>query len=159
MVVGMTAWVLRATVLGALVVGLRVLLGIGMVNWPTQGAWMRLLCLVVIIAAGLGWGFLDGRRDRAAHPEADGGADLTIPWLKAAVAGGLASGAVSWILDLLPGFALGDNGLLFEMTAGASFIVLLIFIPALAGIALGRRLGSKDGSAAAGTHHPVATAS
>ncbi|MBF6284601.1 B-4DMT family transporter [Nocardia cyriacigeorgica] len=159
MVVGMTAWVLRATVLGALVVGLRVLLGFGMVNWPTQGAWMRLLCLVVIIGAGVGWGFLDGRRDRAAHPDADGGADLTIPWLKAAVAGGLGSGLVCWILDMVPGFMLDDNGLLFEMTAAASFIVLLIFIPGLAGIALGRRLGGKTGSAATGPHQPVAAAS
>ncbi|WP_280468115.1 B-4DMT family transporter [Nocardia cyriacigeorgica] len=155
----MTAWVLRATVLGALVVALRVLLGFGMVNWPTQGSWMRLLCLAVIIAVVVGWGFLDGRRDRAAHPDADGGADLTIPWLKAAVAGGLGSGLVSWVLDLVPRFSLGDNGLLFEMTAGASFIVLLIFIPGLAGIAIGRRVGGKNGAATAGSHQPVAAAS
>ncbi|MFE3443245.1 B-4DMT family transporter [Nocardia sp. NPDC059180] len=156
----MTAWVLRATVLGALVVALRVLLGFGMVNWPAQGSWMRLLCLVVIIGAVAGWGFLDGRRDRAAHPEGDGGSDLTIPWLTAAVAGGLGSGLVSWILDQVPNFDLGDNGLLFELTAGASFIVLLIFIPALAGIAIGRRLaGRNKGTAPAGSNQPVAAAS
>ncbi|WP_256667921.1 B-4DMT family transporter [Nocardia cyriacigeorgica] len=156
----MTAWVLRATVLGALVVALRVLLGFGMVNWPTQGAWMRLLCLVVIIGAVAGWGFLDGRRDRAAHSEGEGSSDLTILWLKAAVAGGLGSGLVSSILDMVPNVDLGDNGLLFEMTAGASFIVLLIFIPALAGIAIGRRAaGRKNGAAPAGSHQPIAAAS
>ncbi|MBH0774921.1 B-4DMT family transporter [Nocardia bovistercoris] len=142
----MISWVLRAVALGALVVGLRTALGFGMVHWPTHGAWMRLLCLVVLLAAVLAWGVLDGRRDRIAHGDPERGADLTILWLKAAVAGGLGSGAVAWILDFLPKIDLGDNGLLFELTAGASFIILLIFIPALIGVGIGRRLaGRKSG--------------
>ncbi|MGV9676730.1 B-4DMT family transporter [Nocardia sp. NPDC003482] len=142
----MNSWVLRAAVLGALTVVLRILLGFGMIQSPTHGAWMRTLCLIVLIAAALLWGLADGRGDRRAHPDPDhGGADLTMRWLKAGVVGGLGSGLVSWVLDYVPKFDLGGNGLLFELTAGASFIVLMIFIPAMAGVALGRFLVGRAG--------------
>ncbi|WP_067845764.1 B-4DMT family transporter [Nocardia lijiangensis] len=141
----MIAWVVRAVLLGALVVALRTVLGFAMVQWPTQGSWMRMLGLLVLVVVIVAWGVLDGRKDRAAHPDPERGSDLTIRWLKAGVAGGLGSGAVSWALDFLPRFDLGDNGLLFELTAGASFIVLLIFIPGLIGVGIGRMLAGRRG--------------
>lgn len=140
----MNAWVLRAVVLGALVVFLRTVLGFAMVYWPTHGAWMRILCLVVLLAANLSWGLLDGRRDRAARPDPEHGTDLTMLWLKAAAAGALGGGVLTWVLDFLPRFDLGDNGLLFELTAGASFVLLLIFVPALIGVAVGRGLAGRE---------------
>ncbi|MQY29033.1 B-4DMT family transporter [Nocardia aurantia] len=149
----MGAWVLRATAFGVLVVVLRTLLGFAMIYWPTEGSWLRILCLAVIVLAVAAWGLADGRGDRQANPDPErGGADLTVRWLKAGVAGGLGSGLVAWILDLLPKLDLGGNGLLFELTAGASFIVLLIFVPAMAGVALGRFLAGREhrtGAAAA----------
>lgn len=143
MVLTMIGWLVRATVLGALVVCLRAALGFAMVYWPTQGSWLRPLCLLVLLAAVVFWGVLDGRKDRACHPDPEHGSDLTILWLKTAVAAGLGSGAVSWLLDWLPRFDLGDNALLFELTAGASFIVLLVFIPALIGIGIGRMIADR----------------
>ncbi|WP_433192637.1 B-4DMT family transporter [Nocardia sp. CA-107356] len=140
----MNGWVLRAIVLGALVVGLRAALGFAMVYWPTQGSWMRPLCLVVLLVAIVFWGLLDGRKDREVHPDPEHGSDLTISWLETAAAAGLGSGAVSWLLDWLPKFDLGDNGLLFELTAGASFIVLLVFIPGLIGVGLGRIIADRQ---------------
>ncbi|MGN2637236.1 B-4DMT family transporter [Nocardia takedensis] len=140
----MISWVLRAVVLGALVVGLRTALGFAMVYWPTQGAWMRLLCLATLLVVIVAWGMFDGRHDRVAHPDPEHGRDLTVLWLKAAVVGGVGSGIAAWILDYLPRFDLGDNGLLFEVTAGASFIVLLIFIPALIGVGIGRLLAGRS---------------
>ncbi|WP_216902739.1 B-4DMT family transporter [Nocardia alni] len=146
----MNAWLLRAVVLGALTVVLRTLLGFGMIYWPTQGGWMRVLCLIVVIGSGVVWGLADGRSDRRANPDPErGGADLTMRWLKAAVAGGLGAGIVSWILNFVPSFDLGDNGLLFEVTAGASFIVLLIFIPSMVGVATGRYLVTREANKAA----------
>ncbi|MFE7742366.1 B-4DMT family transporter [Nocardia sp. NPDC057455] len=139
----MNAWVLRAIVLGALVVLLRAVLGFAMVYWPTHGAWMRVLALIVLVAANLYWGFLDGRKDRTAQPDPERGTDLTLRWLKAAVVAGVGSGLVAWLLDWLPNFDLGDNGLLFELTAAAAFIVLLIFIFALIGIGIGRALADR----------------
>ncbi|MFB8007284.1 B-4DMT family transporter [Nocardia sp. NPDC056000] len=150
----MNAWVLRAVGLGALTVVLRTLLGFAMVNWPTNGSWMRILCLIVLVAIVVAWGVVDGRHDRRANPDPDRGADLTMRWLKAALAGGLGAGLVAWLLDFLPKFDLGDNGLLFEISSGASFIILIIFIPAMIGVALGRYLvgrESKKGSANANT--------
>ncbi|WP_227981772.1 B-4DMT family transporter [Nocardia spumae] len=141
----MNSWVLRAIVLGALTVVLRTLLGFGMIYWPTHGSWMRILCLIVLVVAGVAWGLIDGRSDRRANPDPErGGADLTMRWLKAGVAGGLGSGLVSWVLDFVPKFDLGDNGLLFELTAGAAFIVLMIFIPAMIGVAVGRVLVGRE---------------
>lgn len=141
----MISWVLRAVVLGALTVVLRAALGFGMVHWPTQGQWMRILCLIVLVVAGVAWGLLDGRKDRRANPDPEkGGADLTMRWLKAGVVGGLGSGLAAWLVDFLPKFDLGDNGLLFELTAGAAFIVLMIFIPAMIGVAIGRLLVGRE---------------
>ncbi|MFC8043074.1 B-4DMT family transporter [Nocardia sp. NPDC057353] len=151
----MNTWVLRAVVLGALVVFLRAALGFAMVNWPTHGAVLRLLCLLVLVAAVVAWGVLDGRADRARIERGGQGADLTMRWLRAGLAGGIGSGLVAWILDFLPRFDLGDNGLLFELTAGAAFIVLLIFVPALIGAAIGRRAG---GGRKAGTQPQAAPA-
>ncbi|WP_280272888.1 B-4DMT family transporter [Nocardia wallacei] len=141
----MNAWVLRAVALGVLTVVLRTVLGFGMIYWPTHGSWMRILCLIVLIAIVVAWGLLDGRGDRRANPDPDrGGADLTMRWLKAGIAGGLGGGVVAWVLDYLPKFDLGDNGLGFEITAGASFIILLIFVPGMVGVALGRFLVGRE---------------
>ncbi|MBB5915788.1 hypothetical protein BJY24_004700 [Nocardia transvalensis] len=141
----MNAWVLRATALGVLTVVLRTVLGWGMVYYPTHGAWMRILCLIVLIAAVVAWGLLDGRADRRKNPDPErGGEDLTMRWLKAGIVGGLGSGVIAWVLDYLPKFELGDNGLGFEITAGASFIILLIFVPAMVGVALGRFLVGRE---------------
>ncbi|QIS04853.1 hypothetical protein F5X71_23215 [Nocardia brasiliensis] len=157
MVVRMNAWVLRAIVLGALVVFLRAVLGFAMVYWPTHGVWMRALCLIILVAAIVYWGFSDGRTDRAANPNPDYGTDLTLQWLKAAAAAGLGSGLAAWILDWLPKFDLGDNGLLFELTAGAAFIVLLVFIPALIGVGVGRALADRRAEKHSAAESPVST--
>ncbi|RDI50677.1 B-4DMT family transporter [Nocardia mexicana] len=153
----MNAWVLRAVALGALTVVLRTVLGFGMIYWPTHGSWMRILCLIVLIAAVVTWGLLDGRGDRRKNPDPErGGADLTMLWLKAGVAGGLGAGVVAWVLDFLPKFDLGDNGLGFELTAGASFIILLIFVPGMAGVALGRFLVGREAKKAEPAPPPTA---
>ncbi|MGF0318672.1 B-4DMT family transporter [Nocardia fluminea] len=124
----MTAWVLRATVLVALVVALRVLLGLAMASWPTYGTFWRAACLLTIVAVVVAWGVRDGRTG------ADG---LTVRWLAAGFGAGLASSAVCWALDQVPGLELGDAGLLYELTSAASFILLLVFLPALVGVAFG----------------------
>lgn len=151
MVIGMTAWLLRALALGGLAVVLRVLLGFAMGFAATYGLWLRLLCLVVLIGAAVAWGLHDGRADRRVNPNPERGADLTIRWLQAAVVGGIACGLVSWALDFLPTVDLGDAGLLFEATAASAFIVLLIFVPALVGVAAGRTLARREQSRTAGT--------
>ncbi|MFE3733053.1 hypothetical protein ACFXN1_51775, partial [Nocardia sp. NPDC059154] len=65
-------------------------------------------------------------------------------------------GLAAWILDFIPGFDLGHQGLVFNITSAASFIVLLIFIPGVLGVALGRWLAGRDGKKQSGT--PAGTA-
>lgn len=143
MVLTMNAWIVRGLLLGALVAALRVALGFAMANWPTHGVWFRLLCLVVLLGAVVSWGALDGRRDRETHPDPERGSDLTIRWLQAAALGGIGGSLICWLLDFLPGFDLGDNGLLFEATACSAFFLLLIFVPGLVGVGVGRMLAGR----------------
>ncbi|MFE3027649.1 B-4DMT family transporter [Nocardia tengchongensis] len=154
----MNAWVLRAVGLGALTVVLETLLGVGMRYWPTVGVWMRILCLIVLVGAVVLWGLVDGRADRRANSDPEHGADLTMRWLEAGLAAGIGSGLVAWILDFIPGFDLGDQGLVFNITSAAAFVVLLIFIPAMLGVVLGRWLVGREGkksAPAAQTPQPV----
>jgi len=143
MVLTMNAWIVRGSLLGVLVVALRVALGFAMANWPTHGIWFRLLCLLVLLGTVVAWGALDGRRDREAHSDPEHGSDLTIRWLQAAALGGIGSSVVCWLLDFLPGFELGDNGVLFELTACSAFFLLLIFVPGLMGVGIGRMLAGR----------------
>ncbi|MFD3744166.1 B-4DMT family transporter [Nocardia sp. NPDC058633] len=145
----MTAWVLRATVLGALVVALRVLLGLAMASWPTYGTLWRAACLLAIIAVVAAWGMRDGRA---------GADNLIVRWLAAGLATGLASSAVCWVLDQAPGIELGDAGLLYELTSAASFIFLLVFLPSMAGAALGRSRSRRASESTAPATEPVLVA-
>ncbi|MFF2082526.1 B-4DMT family transporter [Nocardia sp. NPDC058176] len=136
----MSAWVLRAVGLGALVVVLRVLLGLLMGSLPTYGTLWRAACLLVIVAVAVTWGIRDAR--------STSGTDLTVRWLAAGIAAGLGSGAVCLILDYVPGIELGGSGVLFELTSAASFIMLLIFLPALAGVGYGHARAGRPAKAA-----------
>lgn len=140
----MNAWVLRAVALGGLVVVARVLLGFVMTVWPTHSSPIRLLLFVIVLLATAWWGLIDGRQDRETYPDPDHGMDLTVLWLKAAAVAGLGSGALAWILGRLPVVDVGGNSLFFELTSGAAFIVLAIFLPAMFGIAVGRFLARRD---------------
>ncbi len=141
----MTAWVLRATVLGALVVALRVVLGLVMASWPTGGTFWRAVCLLAIIAVVVTWGVRDGR---------SGTDGLTVRWLAAGFGAGLASSAVCWVLDQVPGIELGDAGLLYEVTSAASFILLLVFLPAMVGVAFGHSRARRSSESPAPATQP-----
>ncbi|KAA0023508.1 B-4DMT family transporter [Antrihabitans cavernicola] len=139
----MSGWLVRGLGLALVNVVIRTVLGLAISEWPLHGSPLRWLSVAVMVLLGIVWGFFDGRRDRRKNPDPERGADLTMLWLKAAVLGGLVAGAVSWIVDQAPKFDLGDNPLFFELTSGAAWTILLIFIPALIGVALGRWLASR----------------
>ncbi|MEV0433149.1 MULTISPECIES: B-4DMT family transporter [unclassified Nocardia] len=143
----MTTWLLRAIALGATVVALRVLLGFAMAALPTYGILWRAACLIVIVGAAIAWGARDAR-------SADG-TDLTVRWLLAGMVAGLGSGAVCWILDQVPGIELGDAGALFELTSAASFIMLLVFLPAMIGVGYGRARARRSAAKPQAAPEPV----
>lgn len=155
----MNAWVLRGVGLAAVHVVVRALLGFAIAQWPVQGSPMRWFSVVIVVLAAAAWGYVDGTNDRRASADPDHGEDLTMLWLKAALLGGVAAGAAAWIVDWIPKFDLGDNSLIFELTSGAAWTVLLIFIPALVGASVGRLLVTRQANKASTPQQaPVAVA-
>ncbi|WP_072801919.1 B-4DMT family transporter [Rhodococcoides yunnanense] len=140
----MTGWVVRGIGMGLINVGVRILLGAAVAQWPLHGSQLRWIGMAVVLLAVVVWAGLDGIRDRRANPDPEYGADLTMLWLKAAVLGGLLAGLLSWLVGLIVDFSLGQNSLFFELTSGAAFTILVIFIPATISVFLGRLLTSRD---------------
>ncbi|WP_305094907.1 B-4DMT family transporter [Prescottella sp. R16] len=140
----MNGWVVRGLGLALVHVVVRTFLGAAVTQWPEQGSVMRWFSLVVVILAAFLWGAFDGIRDRRAHSDPDDGVDLTMPWLKAAFVAGILAGVGSWLVGTIFDIAVTSNGLFFELTSGAAFTVLLVFVPAMIGTALGRFVAGRD---------------
>ena len=112
----MTGWVVRGIGMCLVNVGVRILLGAAVTQWPLHGSQMRWLGLATVLLVVIVWAGLDGIRDRRANPDPDDSADLAMVWLKAAVFAGLTAGAITWFLQLIVDFSLGQNTLVFELT-------------------------------------------
>ena len=140
----MTGWVVRGIGMCLVNVGVRILLGAAVTQWPLHGSQMRWLGLATVLLVVIVWAALDGIRDRRANPDPDDSADLAMVWLKAAVFAGLTAGAITWFLQLIVDFSLGQNTLVFELTSGAAFTILLVFIPATAAVFFGRMLANRE---------------
>lgn len=130
--------------MGLINVGVRILLGAAVAQWPLHGSQLRWIGMAVVLLAVVAWAGLDGIRDRRKNPDPEYGADLTMLWLKAAVLGGLLAGLLSWLVGLVVDFSLGQNSLFFELTSGAAFTILVIFVPATISVFIGRLLTSRD---------------
>ncbi|MCW4353220.1 B-4DMT family transporter [Hoyosella sp. YIM 151337] len=139
----MDLWLLRGLVMAAVITFVRAVLGIGIYTWPESGGVQRTIALVVVILVALAWPFFDGRRDAYENEDPEDRSDLTLLWLKAMVVAGVVSGAASWILSFIfPGAS--SQSLLFELTIGAGFMVILLSIPAQIGILSGRAFGERS---------------
>ncbi|WP_330255041.1 B-4DMT family transporter [Nocardia sp. NBC_00565] len=138
----MNAPLSRGLGLAALHVAVQFVLGLAVQYWTPQTSSARLIALVLVAGMAIAWGAVDGRRDRLAHGE-QSEVDFPILWLQAGVIGGLAAGASTWLIDKLPGLDLSGNSLLFELTAAAAWILLLIYVPATIGVGLGRLLANR----------------
>ncbi|WP_072688825.1 B-4DMT family transporter [Rhodococcus marinonascens] len=134
----MNAWVVRGLGMALIHVFVRVILGVSIAQWPLQGSSLRWFALVTVVVAVLVWAWMDGVRDRRTNPDPADGADLTMLWLKAALLGGIVAGLGSWLADLVPPVNVTQNSFFFELTSGAAFTVLLIFVPAMLAVFLGR---------------------
>ncbi|MDI9906096.1 B-4DMT family transporter [Rhodococcus sp. IEGM 1406] len=140
----MNAWLVRGLGMALIHVVFRALLGAAIAQWPLQGSTLRWLSLLIVIVFAAIWGGIDGIGDRRNFPEPEDGADLTMLWLKAALVGGFVAGAASWALSLVPSLELTQQGLFFEVTSGAAFTILLIFVPAMIAITVGRFFVSRE---------------
>ncbi len=139
----MSKWLLRGLVFAALMVIVRLLQGALINLMESQALWISILLVAVFAIAAFLWGLMDGRADAQANPDPDRRSDLSMTWLLGGLFAGIVSGFVAWFISLFYE-NLYAQGLLNEVTTFAAFTALLMFVFALAGVALGRGLVDRN---------------
>jgi hypothetical protein len=135
----MSKWLLRGLVFAALMVVVRLVQGTLINQFETKALIISVVAVAVFAIAALVWGLSDGRADARANPDPDRRNDLAMTWLVAGLVAGLLSGVVCWVLSFLYA-ALYVGGLINELTTFAAFTALLVFLPAITAVAVGRWL-------------------
>jgi MFS family permease len=135
----MSKWLLRGLVFAALMVILRLVQGAMINAAETRAALISLVLVVFFAIVAFISGLLDGRADARANPDSDHREDLAMTWLLAGLLAGVVSGAVAWFIAMFYQ-SLYVEALLNEVTTFAAFTALLVFLMAMAGVALGRWL-------------------
>jgi uncharacterized membrane protein YfcA len=126
-------------------------------QFETSALLISLALLAVFVVVVLVWGVLDGRADARANPDPDRRDDLAMTWLLAGLVAGLLSGAAAWFISLFYK-ALYVEALVNELTTFAAFTALLVFLFAIAGVALGRWLIDRKLEKQPRKHHGLAEA-
>jgi hypothetical protein len=128
---------LRGLVFAAAMIVVRLVQGALINAWQTQAGLISIVLLLLFVICVIVWGLRDGRADARAMADPDRRQDLAMVWLLAGLVAGILSGAVSWLIALFyPGLYTG--GLLNEVTTFAAFTALLVFVPGIIGVAVGR---------------------
>lgn len=142
----MAKWLLRGLVFAALMVVVRLFQGALINQFETQALLISLVLLLVFVVVVIVWGLVDGRSDARRNPDPDRRNDLAMTWLLAGLIAGLLSGAISWFISVIyPGLYAG--GLIAEVTTFAAFTALLVFLPAILAVAIGRWLVDRKAPA------------
>jgi hypothetical protein len=135
----MSQWMLRGLVFAVWTVVLRLVQGTLINTWPPQSLLFDVCLGLTSVVAALVWGVIDGRDDARVQPDPDRRRDLAMVWLLAGLVAGVLSGAVCWLISLFYD-AIYVGGLIPELSTFASFTALLVFVPAMGGVVLGRWL-------------------
>lgn len=128
---------LRGLVYAAAMVVVRLFQGALINAWQTQATLFSVALLLVFIIGVIIWGIRDGRADAIANPDPDRRGDLAMTWLLAGLVAGVLSGAVTWLIATFYS-GLYTGGLLNELTTFAAFTALIVFVPAIIGVTIGR---------------------
>ena len=143
----MSKWLLRGLVFAALMVIVRLLQGAMINAWETKAGLISIVLVVLFAIAVFIWGLLDGQADARANPDPDRRDDFAMTWLLAGLFAGVVSGVVTWFISLFYK-SLYVEALLNEVTTFAAFTALVVFLFAVAGVALGRwMVDRRDASA------------
>ena len=133
----MRDWMLRGLVFAGAMVILRLVQGALINAWQTQSGLISIVLLLLFIIGVVVWGLRDGRADANANRDPDRRQDLAMTWLLAGLVAGILSGAVSWLIAQFY-TAIYTGGLLNEVTTFAAFTALIVFLPGIIGVAVGR---------------------
>jgi hypothetical protein len=148
----MRNWLLRGLVCAAAMVIVRLIQGALINAWQTQAGLISVaLLLLFVIGVGV-WGAFDGRADAIANADPDRRQDLAMTWLLAGLVAGVLSGAVAWLIALFYK-GLYTGGLINEVTTFAAFTALLVFVPGIVGVAIGRWRVDRQFAKAPEKHH------
>ena len=135
----MTTWLPRGLLFAIGMVVLRLVQGSLINASPTNSGTISFsLCGLLGLAAFV-VGLLDGMSDARASEDPDRRKDLAMRWLLAGLVAGVLSGLVTWIISLAY-HAVYVDGLGPELIVFPAFTALLVFVPAMIGIAIGRWL-------------------
>jgi hypothetical protein len=143
---------LRGLVFAGAMVLLRLVQGALINAWQTQSGLISIVLLLIFIVGVAFWGVRDGRADATANPDPDRRADLAMTWLLAGLVAGILSGLVSWLIAQFY-TAIYTGGLLNEVTTFAAFTALIVFLPGIIGVAVGRWRVDRNGPPVQ-EHHP-----
>ena len=151
----MSKWLLRGLVFAALMVFIRLVQGAAINAWETKAALISITLVVLYAIAAFVWGLVDGRADARANPDPDRREDLAMTWLLAGLFAGIVSGAIAWLISLFyKGLYVG--GLINELTTFAAFTALLVFLAAIAGVAIGHWVVDRHADEVPRQHHGLA---
>jgi Na+/proline symporter len=135
----MTTWLPRGVLLAIGMVLVRLVQGTLINGSPTNAGTISFaLCALFGVAAFI-WALFDGMADARANPDPDRRRDLAMRWLMAGLVAGVLSGLVTWIISHFY-TAVYVDGLGPELVVFPAFTALLIFLPAMIAVALGRWL-------------------
>jgi hypothetical protein len=135
----MAKWMVRGLVFAVGMVVLRLVQGVLINAFQTMAGLISVALILLFLIAVMVWGLIDGRADARRNPDPDRRADLAMVWLVAGLVAGVVSGAVAWLVSLLyRGLYVG--GLINEITTFAAFTALLVFLPGMGAVTLGRYL-------------------
>ena len=135
----MTTWLLRGLAFAAGMVIVRLVQGTLINIYETKAGLISIVLVVLFGIASFLWGLIDGRADANAQPDPDRRRDLAMTWLLAGLVAGILSGLVVWIISLFYNNVYAE-GQISEVTTFAAFTALMVFIPAIAAVAIGRFL-------------------
>jgi MFS family permease len=107
--------------------------------YETKAGLISIALVVLFAIVAFIWGLLDGRGDANENPDPDRRRDLAMTWLLAGLIAGVLSGLVVWLVSLFYKNVYAE-GLISEVTTFAAFTALVVFIPAIAAVAIGRFL-------------------
>jgi len=135
----MTTWLPRGLVFAIGMVVLRLVQGTLINTFPTRAGTISLALVVLFGIGAFVWALLDGMSDARANPDPDRRRDLAMRWLLAGLFAGFVSGFAVWLISLVY-HAVYAEGIVPELSVFAAFTTLLVFLPAMLAVAVGRFL-------------------
>lgn len=133
----MRTWLIRGLTLGVIHALVQTILAAFSAANPNSVTVLRAVALGVLIGVAFLWGAVDSWRGHAEY-------GLAAAWLKSA----LLAGPVAGVLGVIGQGVFVDNtgieSLGVAITGGAAFTALLVVVPSIVGLGVGRLVGQRD---------------